>query len=167
MYPVLNVCVFSLPLSVPSRPEIYVEVLLASSRWCSQVPETPRFTSLIILIVLCITRTYIYSTKVERSFLQFLFLQKLGFFVLVLLHTSIEMAKDGPNWDGLLKWSLAHSDGTGSSRNLRYPSRMLLVYIQLVYTYYYTRIMCIYADGSMCIVMPVICKIFFCKFVVN
>ncbi|KAM7526367.1 hypothetical protein LguiA_016269 [Lonicera macranthoides] len=28
------------------------------------------------------------------------------------------MSKDGPNWDGLLKWSLAHSDGTGSSRNL-------------------------------------------------
>ncbi|CAL1379030.1 unnamed protein product [Linum trigynum] len=28
------------------------------------------------------------------------------------------MAKPGPDWDGLLKWSLAHSDGTGSNRNL-------------------------------------------------
>ncbi|KAJ7950282.1 hsp70 nucleotide exchange factor fes1-like [Quillaja saponaria] len=28
------------------------------------------------------------------------------------------MAKDGPNWDGLLKWSLAHSDGTRPQRNL-------------------------------------------------
>ena len=30
------------------------------------------------------------------------------------------MAKDGPNWDGLLKWSLAHSDGTRPNRNLRF-----------------------------------------------
>lgn len=29
------------------------------------------------------------------------------------------MAKDGPDWDGLLKWSLAHSDGTRPPRNLR------------------------------------------------
>ncbi|KAL8251461.1 hypothetical protein R6Q59_035154 [Mikania micrantha] len=29
------------------------------------------------------------------------------------------MAKEGPNWDGLLKWSIAHSDGTGNPRNLR------------------------------------------------
>ncbi|KAI9116060.1 hypothetical protein K1719_012990 [Acacia pycnantha] len=28
------------------------------------------------------------------------------------------MAKDGPNWDGLLKWSLAHSDGTRPTGNL-------------------------------------------------
>jgi hsp70-interacting protein len=28
------------------------------------------------------------------------------------------MAENGPNWDGLLKWSLAHSDGTGASRKL-------------------------------------------------
>ncbi|KAM0046984.1 putative armadillo-like helical, nucleotide exchange factor Fes1, TOG domain-containing protein [Helianthus debilis subsp. tardiflorus] len=28
------------------------------------------------------------------------------------------MAKEGPNWDGLLKWSIAHSDGTGNPRNL-------------------------------------------------
>lgn len=28
------------------------------------------------------------------------------------------MAKEGPNWDGLLKWSLAHSDGTQPTRNL-------------------------------------------------
>lgn len=28
------------------------------------------------------------------------------------------MAKDGPNWEGLLKWSLAHSDGTRNPRNL-------------------------------------------------
>lgn len=32
------------------------------------------------------------------------------------------MAKEGPNWDGLLKWSLAHSDGTQPPRNLRYLS---------------------------------------------
>jgi len=30
------------------------------------------------------------------------------------------MAKDGPNWDGLLKWSLSHSDGTRPTRQLRY-----------------------------------------------
>ncbi|KAH1039349.1 hypothetical protein J1N35_041092 [Gossypium stocksii] len=28
------------------------------------------------------------------------------------------MAKDGPNWDGLLKWSIANSDGTRPTRNL-------------------------------------------------
>ncbi|CAN0906822.1 Hsp70 nucleotide exchange factor FES1 [Linum grandiflorum] len=28
------------------------------------------------------------------------------------------MAKPGPDWDGLLKWSLSHSDGTGTNRNL-------------------------------------------------
>lgn len=33
------------------------------------------------------------------------------------------MAKDGPNWDGLLKWSLAHSDGTRSTRNLSEEDR--------------------------------------------
>ncbi|CAK7342822.1 unnamed protein product [Dovyalis caffra] len=33
------------------------------------------------------------------------------------------MAKDGPNWDGLLKWSLAHSDGTPSNRNLSEEDR--------------------------------------------
>ncbi|KAJ6407852.1 hypothetical protein OIU84_011208 [Salix udensis] len=33
------------------------------------------------------------------------------------------MAKDGPNWDGLLKWSLAHSDGTTSNRNLSEEDR--------------------------------------------
>lgn len=31
------------------------------------------------------------------------------------------MANDGFKWDGLLKWSLAHADGTGSARNLRFP----------------------------------------------
>lgn len=31
------------------------------------------------------------------------------------------MAKEGPNWDGLLKWSLSHADGTQPPRNLRYP----------------------------------------------
>lgn len=30
------------------------------------------------------------------------------------------MAKEGPNWDGLLKWSLSHADGTKPPRNLRY-----------------------------------------------
>ncbi|KAL4606573.1 hypothetical protein ACB092_09G112800 [Castanea dentata] len=33
------------------------------------------------------------------------------------------MAKEGPNWDGLLKWSLAHSDGTNPSRNLSEEDR--------------------------------------------
>ncbi|KAF5729377.1 hypothetical protein HS088_TW21G01542 [Tripterygium wilfordii] len=33
------------------------------------------------------------------------------------------MAKEGPNWDGLLKWSLAHSDGTGANRNLSEEDR--------------------------------------------
>ncbi|XP_038883880.1 uncharacterized protein LOC120074732 [Benincasa hispida] len=33
------------------------------------------------------------------------------------------MAKDGPNWDGLLKWSLAHSDGTRPNRNLSEEDR--------------------------------------------
>ncbi|XP_052172530.1 uncharacterized protein LOC127788384 [Diospyros lotus] len=33
------------------------------------------------------------------------------------------MAKDGPNWDGLLKWSLSHSDGTRSNRNLSEEDR--------------------------------------------
>ncbi|XP_057460668.1 uncharacterized protein LOC130751149 isoform X1 [Actinidia eriantha] len=28
------------------------------------------------------------------------------------------MAKEGPDWDGLLKWSLAHSDGTRAPQNL-------------------------------------------------
>lgn len=33
------------------------------------------------------------------------------------------MAKEGgggPNWDGLLKWSIANSDGTAKPRNLRF-----------------------------------------------
>ncbi|CAN1135185.1 Hsp70 nucleotide exchange factor fes1 [Linum perenne] len=33
------------------------------------------------------------------------------------------MAKQGPNWDGLLKWSLSHSDGTGPNRNLSEEDR--------------------------------------------
>ncbi|KAJ9694742.1 hypothetical protein PVL29_010291 [Vitis rotundifolia] len=33
------------------------------------------------------------------------------------------MAKDGPDWDGLLKWSLAHSDGTRPPRNLSEEDR--------------------------------------------
>ncbi|KAJ8754184.1 hypothetical protein K2173_002083 [Erythroxylum novogranatense] len=33
------------------------------------------------------------------------------------------MAKDGPNWEGLLKWSLAHSDGTQQTRNLSEEDR--------------------------------------------
>ncbi|KAH7553717.1 hypothetical protein JRO89_XS12G0046600 [Xanthoceras sorbifolium] len=33
------------------------------------------------------------------------------------------MAKEGPNWDGLLKWSLAHSDGTQRPRNLSEEDR--------------------------------------------
>lgn len=41
------------------------------------------------------------------------------------------MAKEGPNWDGLLKWSLAHSDGTNPSRNLRYPSCSFTIFVNL------------------------------------
>ncbi|KAI9154530.1 hypothetical protein LWI28_027573 [Acer negundo] len=33
------------------------------------------------------------------------------------------MAKDGPNWDGLLKWSIANSDGTQGPRNLSEEDR--------------------------------------------
>ncbi|KAL3536418.1 hypothetical protein ACH5RR_004879 [Cinchona calisaya] len=33
------------------------------------------------------------------------------------------MAKQGPNWDGLLKWSLSHADGTSPSRNLSEEDR--------------------------------------------
>ncbi|KVI03386.1 hypothetical protein Ccrd_018312 [Cynara cardunculus var. scolymus] len=33
------------------------------------------------------------------------------------------MAKEGPNWDGLLKWSIANSDGTGTGRNLSEEDR--------------------------------------------
>ncbi|KAJ1394429.1 TOG domain [Sesbania bispinosa] len=33
------------------------------------------------------------------------------------------MAKEGPNWDGLLKWSIAHSDGTRPTRNLSEDDR--------------------------------------------
>ncbi|XWS59840.1 hypothetical protein CRYUN_Cryun08bG0156500 [Craigia yunnanensis] len=33
------------------------------------------------------------------------------------------MAKDGPNWDGLLKWSIANSDGTRATRNLSEEDR--------------------------------------------
>ncbi|KAK8561771.1 hypothetical protein V6N13_149079 [Hibiscus sabdariffa] len=33
------------------------------------------------------------------------------------------MAKDGPNWDGLLKWSIANSDGTRPNRNLSEEDR--------------------------------------------
>lgn len=37
--------------------------------------------------------------------------------------TCVTMAKEGPNWDGLLKWSLAHSDGTRPNRNLSEEDR--------------------------------------------
>uniref|UniRef100_A0A1J3K956 Hsp70 nucleotide exchange factor FES1 n=1 Tax=Noccaea caerulescens TaxID=107243 RepID=A0A1J3K956_NOCCA len=33
------------------------------------------------------------------------------------------MAKDGPNWDGLLKWSLSHADGTRQPRQLSEEDR--------------------------------------------
>ncbi|KAM5570687.1 hsp70 nucleotide exchange factor fes1 [Rosa sericea] len=33
------------------------------------------------------------------------------------------MASGGPNWEGLLKWSLAHSDGTGPNRSLSEEDR--------------------------------------------
>ncbi|CAH8354702.1 unnamed protein product [Eruca vesicaria subsp. sativa] len=33
------------------------------------------------------------------------------------------MAKDGPNWDGLLKWSLSHADGTLPTRQLSEEDR--------------------------------------------
>ncbi|XP_062166662.1 uncharacterized protein LOC133872982 [Alnus glutinosa] len=33
------------------------------------------------------------------------------------------MAEDGPNWEGLLKWSLAHTDGTRPTRNLSEEDR--------------------------------------------
>lgn len=33
------------------------------------------------------------------------------------------MAKEGPSWDGLLKWSIAHSDGTGTTRKLSEDDR--------------------------------------------
>ncbi|XVF08125.1 hypothetical protein REPUB_Repub06bG0198800 [Reevesia pubescens] len=33
------------------------------------------------------------------------------------------MAKDGPNWDGLLKWSIANSDGTRPTHNLSEEDR--------------------------------------------
>uniref|UniRef100_A0A2P2JFZ3 TOG domain-containing protein n=1 Tax=Rhizophora mucronata TaxID=61149 RepID=A0A2P2JFZ3_RHIMU len=33
------------------------------------------------------------------------------------------MAKDGPDWEGLLKWSLSHSDGTQPTRNLSEEDR--------------------------------------------
>lgn len=33
------------------------------------------------------------------------------------------MAKEGPNWDGLLKWSLSHADGTNPPRNLSEEDR--------------------------------------------
>lgn len=33
------------------------------------------------------------------------------------------MAKEEPNWEGLLKWSLAHADGTGSARTLSEEDR--------------------------------------------
>ncbi|CAI9287556.1 unnamed protein product [Lactuca saligna] len=35
----------------------------------------------------------------------------------------VDMAKEGPNWDGLLKWSIAHSDGTGTARKLSEDDR--------------------------------------------
>lgn len=38
------------------------------------------------------------------------------------------MAKEGPNWDGLLKWSLSHADGTRPARNLRYPFFTFVVF---------------------------------------
>jgi hsp70-interacting protein len=39
------------------------------------------------------------------------------------LFVIVIMAKDGPNWEGLLKWSLAHSEATGPSRNLSEEDR--------------------------------------------
>ncbi|XP_057798748.1 hsp70 nucleotide exchange factor FES1-like [Salvia miltiorrhiza] len=33
------------------------------------------------------------------------------------------MAREGPNWEGLLKWSLSHADGTNTSRSLSEEDR--------------------------------------------
>lgn len=41
----------------------------------------------------------------------------------VLVEVEEEMAGDGMKWDGLLKWSLAHSDGTQPPRNLSEEDR--------------------------------------------
>ncbi|XP_071719851.1 hsp70 nucleotide exchange factor FES1-like [Rutidosis leptorrhynchoides] len=37
------------------------------------------------------------------------------------------MSKEGPQWDGLLKWSIANSDGTGNPRNLSEEDRKWLM----------------------------------------
>ena len=44
---------------------------------------------------------------------------------IVLSSSTTEMAKDGgPDWNGLLKWSLAHGDGTNQPRALRSAPRV-------------------------------------------
>lgn len=41
------------------------------------------------------------------------------------------MAKEGPNWEGLLKWSLANSDGTRPPRNFRCPSISIYQFVYI------------------------------------
>lgn len=36
------------------------------------------------------------------------------------------MDGSGPDWKGLLKWSIAHSDGTQAPRDLRYENSLFL-----------------------------------------
>ncbi|CAF2102488.1 unnamed protein product, partial [Brassica napus] len=47
----------------------------------------------------------------------------LSIFCSKLLFSGSSMAKDGPNWDGLLKWSLSHADGTRPTRQLSEEDR--------------------------------------------
>lgn len=37
------------------------------------------------------------------------------------------MSKEGPTWEGLLKWSLSHTDGTQPSKTLRYVTVSLSI----------------------------------------
>lgn len=49
------------------------------------------------------------------------------------------MAKEGPNWDGLLKWSIANSDGTRPTRDLRYFFRFVFS-LFLSYVFYFDKL---------------------------
>jgi hypothetical protein len=50
------------------------------------------------------------------------------------------MAKEGPNWDGLLKWSIANSDGTRQPRNLRYRFNLIPNFLFLCFVFFVVKV---------------------------
>ncbi|KAI3525850.1 hypothetical protein L1887_04979 [Cichorium endivia] len=80
----------------------------------SSFQNHPSYSKRVYKSTICVVTSFFISDCSWSNYTKLNFTRKLGFCV---------MAKEGPNWDGLLKWSIAHSDGTGTTRNLSEEDR--------------------------------------------